>query len=360
MMEHTPDSNKKYWLGLKMIPAFRNQLYMLADNAGGPDKLWNADRSILVELGLSERVASKAVAARNSLDLESSCRKLKQEGIEIITDDDGVYPELLRQAPGHPKAIFVRGALQEYETAVAIVGTRRSTISGKAIASELAADLARAGVIVVSGVARGIDTCAHWGAIEAGGLTLGVLGCGSDIIYPPENRRLYKKIEVHGALISEYPPGTPPLAQHFPARNRIVAGMCQGVVVVEAGEKSGALITADFALDYGREVFAVPGHSRSHTSQGANRLIKQGAYLVETVDDILGVLGIEQSLYPQTDALTQQEKEFLEALGWEARRLDEIIRQTGASIASTSAILLSLEIAGFIKKDLAGSFIRVR
>ncbi|HZD60748.1 MAG TPA: DNA-processing protein DprA, partial [Anaerolineae bacterium] len=192
-MEHTSESSRKYWLGIMMTPAFRNRLYLLVDNAGGPDKLWNADRSTLMELGLSEGVALKAVSVRSSLDLERSYEKLLRAGIEIVTDEDGAYPELLRQAPGHPKAMFVRGKLENYSSAIAIVGARRATTSGKAIASELASDLARAGVTVVSGAARGIDTASHWGALEAGGMTLGVLGCGLDVVYPPENRRLYKE-----------------------------------------------------------------------------------------------------------------------------------------------------------------------
>jgi len=354
------NETRKYWLGLKMCPAIRNRIYVLTERAGGPKRLWGANKDLLKEIGLSDELAAEAIAFRASIDLDAAYRKLTDKYISIVTDEDDNYPELLKHAPNRPKALFVKGALEKYKTAVAIVGSRKSTAYGKAFASELAADMVSAGVVIISGAARGIDTAAHRGAIEAGGTTYAVLGCGLDTVYPPENKNLFSQIISSGALISEYPPETPPLAHNFPARNRIVAGMCQGVVVVEAGAKSGALITADFALDYGRDVFAVPGHNRSEMSRGTNKLIKQGAFLVETSEDILSVLGIEHKLCPQTNTLTDIEKDLLEVLGWEPKRLDEIAKETNGGLASAPAILLSLELTGYIKKDITGNYIRLR
>jgi DNA processing protein len=352
--------NKIYWLGLKMVPGLRSRIYMLTERAGGPRQLWEADKSDLVELGIDEGAACDIVARKSSININEAYSELVKSGIGIMTTEDDEYPQLLREAPNHPKALFLKGDLIEAKAAVAIVGARRATAQGKAMAGELASELAASGVAIVSGAARGIDTAAHWGAIDASGITHAILGCGLDKVYPPENRRLFQEISAHGALLSEYPPGTPPLSYHFPARNRIVAGMCQAVVVVEAGLKSGALITADFALDYGREVFAAPGFSKSDTSRGANKLIKQGAYLIESAEDVLSILGIEQSLRPNNENLTPVEKDFLEGLGWEAKRFDEIIVAVDGSISAVSTLLLSLEIAGFIKKDISGSYIRVK
>ncbi|PIU26903.1 MAG: DNA-protecting protein DprA [Candidatus Aquicultor secundus] len=353
-------NNKKYWLGVKMIPGLRNRIYVLADRAGGPQHLWEAGKDDLIDLGLDKQTAGEVIAERKMLDLDRRYADLTSNGIDIITTEDNEYPRLLKEAPYHPKALFVKGRLADIRTAVAIVGARRATARGKAMAEELASEIAAGGVAIVSGAARGIDTSGHRGALDAGGTTYAVLGCGLDMVYPPENKNLFKKIIENGALISEYPPGTPPLSHHFPVRNRIVAGMCQAVVVVEAGLKSGALITADFALDYGRDVLAVPGFSKSDVSRGANRLIKQGAYLVESAEDVLSLLGVEHVLRPQTDALNQIEKDFLEIMGWEAQRLDDLTAATGASIASVSALLLTLEISGFIKRDISGSYIRLK
>ncbi len=354
------DDIRKYWLGIKMTPAFRNRQYVLAKAAGGPRELWEASTKDLVELGLPNNAAYEAVAFRSALDLDKEYGRLEKAGVRIVTDEDDEYPELLRQAINHPRAVLLKGRLRNYDYAVAIVGSRRATASGKAFSFELAEDLSREGVTIVSGAARGIDTAAHRGAIKAGGVTFGVLGCGLDIIYPPENKNLYRDIESSGALISEYPPGTAPLPMNFPARNRIVAGLCQGVVVVEAGERSGALITADFALEYGRDVFAVPGNSKSANSRGANKLIKQGAFLIESADDVLDVLGIERHKKSGKFNLEPQEIALLDNLGWDAKRIDEIIRDTGESVSTVAAVLLSLEISGFVKRDLSGSYIRVR
>ncbi|MCL6472154.1 MAG: DNA-processing protein DprA [Firmicutes bacterium] len=354
------DDPKKYWIGIKMIPAFINKQYVLSQAAGGPKELWGASKRDLMELGLSESSADKAVSVRDLIDLDIEYKRLQDAGIQVITDEDKDYPYPLIKVSNRPKALFVKGRLRQYNAAVAVVGSRRATAAGMTIAHELALDLANSGVAVVSGAARGIDTSAHWGALDAGGTTFAVLGCGLDIVYPPENGRLFNKIRQHGALISEYHLGTPPLAMNFPARNRIVAGMCDGVVIVEAAEKSGALITVDFALEYGRDVFAIPGHAKSFNSKGTNKLIKQGAYLVENAKDVLEILGFEHVESSKSKILTPREKAVLDIIGWNGKRIDEIAGCLSESSASVSALIVSLEVNGLVKRDLSGSYMRIR
>jgi DNA processing protein len=219
--------------------------------------------------------------------------------------------------------------------------------------------LAKSEVTIISGGARGIDSFAHRGALDAGGRTFSVLGCGLNIAYPPENKKLFSEIETNGLLLSEYPSGTPPLPHHFPIRNRIVAGMSDAVVVVEASVKSGALLTADFALEFGRDVFSMPGYSKSDVSKGTNKLIKQGAYLIENANDILEVLGIDANTNETKQLLKAKEQEFLLKLGWEPLSIDEIINETTLSVAQVSTMLVRLELVGFVRKDITGCYQRL-
>ncbi|MDI6816128.1 MAG: DNA-processing protein DprA [Actinomycetota bacterium] len=355
--------DKKYWLGIKLVPAFRNRQYVLAEKAGGPRALWESDHAALSELGLTDKDVAETAALRAAIDLEEELEKLRVRGISVITDEDADFPQLLLDAPWHPKAFFIKGTLPECAASIAIVGSRHATLQGKAFAMELASALAASGVLIVSGGARGIDTAAHTGALEAGGLTAAVLGCGLDLAYPPENRNLFAQIEERAALISEYPLGTQPFPRNFPARNRIVAGMCNGVVVVEAALKSGALITADFALEYGRDVFAAPGYSKSPMSKGANALIKQGAHLIESAQDVIDVLsltGITLDQGEPLETLSGPEKDFLIQLGWEPKRFDEVTCNIPVDKATASVLLLTLEISGFVKRDIDGCYLRIK
>jgi DNA processing protein len=359
-----PDGgDKKYWLGIKLVPAFRNRQYILAKKAGGPRALWDCDHMALSALGLADKDVAETVVLRAAIDLDAELEKLRALGIAVMTDEDEGFPRLLLDAPWHPKAFFIKGTLPACDASIAIVGSRHATLQGKAFAMELASALAAAGVLVVSGGARGIDTAAHTGALEAGGLTAAVLGCGLDLVYPPENRNLFARIGERAALISEYPLGTEPFPRNFPARNRIVAGMCNGVVVVEAGLKSGALITADFALEYGRDVFAAPGYSKSPMSKGTNALIKQGAHLIESAQDVLDVLsltGITLDRGEPLERLSGPEKDFLTQLGWEPKRFDEVTRGIPVDNATASVLLLTLEISGFIRRDIDGCYLRIK
>lgn len=284
-------------------------------------------------------------------------------GIEVITLDDPEYPENLRKVPDCPPALFVKGALLPRDRlAVAIVGTRKASALGKTIAQEISGDLAKAGMTVISGLAYGIDTSAHQAALAKGGRTIACLGNGVDVVYPKANWELYDKIPSSGALISEYRPGTQPRPWHFPERNRLISGLSLGVVVVEAGEKSGALITVDWALRYGRPVMAVPGSIKSSLCRGTNRLIQEGAYLVTCAEDVLSFLRKENEYVPEpgmqktAETLTLEESLILGYLEeWES--VDDICDNVNnIPVFKVVSILASLEVRGLVKSLPGGKY----
>lgn len=286
-------------------------------------------------------------------------------GVDLVPFGSEGYPSLLSEIPDPPLCLYIKGrAAEDGAGAVAIVGSRGASRDGVRAAAHLAGELAQRGVTVVSGMARGIDAAAHRSAMEAGGLTIAVLGCGMDVVYPAENVRLYKSIPEHGAIVSEYAFGTKPDAGNFPLRNRIISGLVRGVLVVEAAEKSGSLITAQRALDQGREVFAVPGSIYSRGSKGTNALIQQGAKLVSGVDDILEELFPDKAGVPGASparnltSLSDMDRIVLERLGTEAMHVDEVIESTGLAAARVSEILLRLEMAGFVEQFAGKLFAR--
>jgi DNA processing protein len=269
--------------------------------------------------------------------------------INILSDK---YPKILIQIPDPPPYLYVKGELPASGSAVAIVGSRRASACGLMIAEKLAKELAENGITVVSGMARGIDTAAHRGTLKGGGHCVGVLGCGIDIQYPAENRHLFTSIREKGALISEFPMGTTPRAENFPRRNRIISGLSYGVLVVEAAENSGSLITARYALEQGRDVFAIPGNITYSSSRGTNRLIKQGAKLVECIEDILEELpqGVVNSI-PASSAkytLAPLEAAVYTFLSDAPLHIDEIIVKSALTVGEVSVILLRLELNGLI------------
>jgi len=283
--------------------------------------------------------------------------------------DDEEYPAQLLQLPGMPPSFHVRGTLVRDDVlSVAVVGSRLATDYGRGVAEEIAEGLAARGVTIVSGLARGIDTAAHRGALRARGRTIAVLGSGVDVIYPPENRALAGRIEASGAVISEFELGTPPLAYHFPLRNRVIAGLALGVVVVEASERSGALITARLAAELGREVMAVPGRANSPSSHGAHALIRDGAALVESWEDVVAELPdrwracVAMSRVPSQEenprphgpaavgAPGESEHVMVKLLGREPMTMDDIIEKSGLSAGRVSALLLGLELDGRIRR----------
>jgi len=283
---------------------------------------------------------------------------------------DTAYPANLREIHAPPARLYVRGTLAEDDAlAVAIVGSRAATPYGVAVAERLAADLAARGVTVVSGLARGIDSAAHRGALRAGGRTIAVLGSGVDVIYPPENRRLAGDIEASGALVSQFEPGTPPLAGYFPARNRVIAGLSLAVLVVEAAEKSGSLITAGLAAEMGREVLAVPGPLTSPQSVGAHRLIQDGAALIQGWEDVIGQLPLfwrdrVRALPPQAGEPARDDdpetETLLRILGEEPLGIDSIIERSGIAVGRASALLVTLEVEGRIRQLDGKRFVQVR
>jgi DNA processing protein len=283
--------------------------------------------------------------------------------IAVITRACDEYPAQLAAVPSAPETLYVRGRLVADDAlAVAIVGSRRATPYGLEVAERLGAALGARGVTVVSGLARGIDSAAHRGALESGGRTIAVLGSGVDVIYPPENRRLAGRIVEAGALVSQFAPGTRPLAYHFPERNRVIAGLALGVVVVEAAEKSGALITAGFAAELGREVLAIPGRVNSPESRGAHRLIQDGAALVQDADEVIAALPARWQACVK-GATTGRETQgggahaepgdggrVLAALGEDPVTIDEVIERSGLATGRATALLLELELAGRVRQ----------
>lgn len=347
-----------FWIALSSIAQVGNITFRrLLERFETPSKILSAPLGALSAVpGVSPHAVRAIVESRAaSLSFaETQCRRLDQIGATLLTISDSSYPPLLRQIADPPPVLFVRGTIPEGEEAIAIVGSRKATRHGLDNASRLSADLSRKGITIVSGFARGIDTAAHRSALDAGGHTIAVLGCGIDMVYPPENRDLYERIASEGALVSEYLPGVPPRAEHFPRRNRIVSGLARGVIVVEAAEKSGTLITAHFALEQGREVFAVPGNISTGMNRGCHWLIKRGAKLVESAADVLEEFSLSPPMSPYPSkpppdlCSTGVERGILEALTDEPRSIDELVVSTGLTPSELSSILLRLELEGVI------------
>jgi DNA processing protein len=284
--------------------------------------------------------------------------------IRQIDRGEAEYPAHLLEIPAPPDRLWVRGGLVDEDAlAVAIVGSRRATPFGLELAERLAGDLAARGITVVSGLARGIDSAAHRGALEAGGRTIAVLGSGVDVLYPPENRRLAARIAEQGALVSQFAPGAPALAHHFPVRNRIIAGLALGVVVVEAAEQSGTLITAGHAGDLGREVMAVPGRAGAPTSRGTHKLIRDGAALVESWEDVVALLPARwracmAAVAPPSSPGPEPEDSLLSLIGAEPVSMEELIERSGFAASRAAARLLTLELEGRIRQLPGKRFVR--
>ncbi|MDF2501447.1 MAG: hypothetical protein K0Q77_2161 [Anaerosporomusa subterranea] len=313
---------------------------------------WLADMRDLILSGcLPETAAEEIIEKRKHINPVSLLDTWHNRGISVVSRTDSCYPALLQTIYNPPELLFYRGVLPPNDQLIAIVGTRRASAYGKNAAKSLASTLAAAGFWVVSGAARGIDTAAHLGAIEQG-KTIAVLGCGVDICYPQENAKLLCQIAASGAVISEYPPGTPPTPGLFPARNRIISGLSRGVVIIEAGEKSGALITADAALEQNRDVFAVPGSIFSQQNRGSHNLIKQGAKLIDCAADILEEYQIEYITKKELPQLTPDQTVVYNVLTSDLPlALEEIVMRTNLAAANVSYILLQFELQGIAHSD---------
>ena len=325
---------------------------------------WQADRSELISAGLTEKAADQVLEARKALKLETLEIDLKRKGIKFLTWNSSEYPRYLLEIAQPPPVLYFFGEiLPEDDLAVAIVGTRNVTQYGKQITHDTAAYLARSGITVVSGLARGVDGIAHQAAIDAGGRTFAVLGSGVDVIYPPEHRKLAREIIQHGAVISDYPPGTKPDGINFPPRNRIISGLSRGTVVVEAGERSGALITAKFALEQGRDIFAVPGSVLSQMSKGTNQLIAEGAIPMTNpviITDTLNLARTGKERKPEQIDVSAIEKNILRVLGDESLHIDEICARTSLTIEKLTAELTMMELKGIVQRENGMEYQRVK
>jgi DNA processing protein len=350
-----------YWLALSLTPGVGSILFKrLLDRFKTPEAVFSAPMKELSKIeGLGEKVAREILNGPLEKEVEKELSLLGKVGGKIVTLKDEGYPKRLRDIYDPPALLYVRGEFRREDTlAIAIVGSRKTSPYGRWITEKIGQDLARHGVTVVSGMARGIDSVAHIGALQGGGRTIAVLGCGVDVIYPLENRNLFNQIIEHGAVLSEFPMGSPPEGGHFPRRNRIISGLSIGVVIVQAGSKSGSLITANYALEQGREVFAIPGNVGAQGSRGTNQLIKEGAKLVESSEDILEEIlpqwEREEETFPIPESplpdLTEEEKILYKLLGEMPLHIDTIIRESQLDPGKVSSFLLNLELKGLISQ----------
>ena len=331
----------------------------------------SAPRAQLLEVGgVGKKAADTLIDWAGRFDLAKEVTQMRRTGTRFFIQEDVKYPELLREIYDPPIGLYWQGEYIVDRPCVAIVGTRRSTLYGRRFAKKMAAELARLGFCVVSGMASGIDTAAHEGALEVGGKTVAVFGCGLDTIYPSENMDLYQKIVAHGAVVSEFPFGRRADRQTFPMRNRVVAGICQGVVVVESAASGGSMITARFAGEQGRTLMAVPGRIDQASSVGCHQLIRDGAIMVTSVDDILEELRYQRTQFPGEESqlnlggedaaqlqVSEAEQAVLDCFaGGEFGLLDDIAERLGKPIAELSGILMSLELKRLIVKRADGRF----
>ncbi len=359
----------QYWIALNMVMGIGKTLfYRLIDRFKTPRSVFNAPLSSLMEV---EGVGKKTAEQIRQFDLESRLKReltlLDRLQAEVVTLHSPGYPDLLKTIYDPPPVLYYQGrAPGDFPVSLAVVGTRLVSAYGKQVTHRLCSQMAGKGITLISGMARGVDTIVHQAALDSGGTTLAVFGCGLDYTYPPENRKLRDAITEAGCVISEFPVSTRPDRSNFPARNRVISGLSLGTVVIEAGEKSGALITADFALEQGREVFSVPGNITSPNSKGTNNLIRLGAKMVVGVDSILEELPAEiQALLEATvdngpvipDSLSEKEKKLMALMSGVETPIDVLINQSGLSPAEVSATLVELELKNMIRQTEGKKFI---
>ncbi|MFI5266627.1 MAG: DNA-processing protein DprA [Chloroflexota bacterium] len=360
---HSPGA--EYWMAFSTVdgigPAKTRRLF---ERFGSLKAAWGQSAEGLIGAGIDAPTAQRFLKARQTLDLAAELGRLDRAGVQAISwDDEERYPRLPRHIASPPVVLYVRGELlPRDELAVAVVGTRLPSPYGRQVAQKLAGELAAKGVTIVSGLARGIDAEAHRAALAAGGRTIAVLGSGLDVMYPREHANLAREIASSGAVMSEYPLGTKPDAVHFPARNRIVSGLSLGTIVIEAGDTSGALITARFAGEQGRDIFAVPGSIFSKQSLGVHRLIQDGAKLVATVQDVLdelnlGMVAHQLEMPVAAEPADPIEAALLAALSREPRHIDEVARGANLAVAQVSSVLTMMELRGLVRQVSALAYV---
>jgi DNA processing protein len=356
----------KYRVGFSLIPGIgRVRLAQLESHFGNLEDAWKATPAELRHSGLDNGSIRAVIASRPKVTLEAEMEKLDRYGVKVLAWHDPDYPPRLKEIYDYPPILYVRGSLlPEDEWCLAVVGTRHPTVYGRQVTEEIVADLARNKITIVSGLARGIDSIAHQSALDAGSRTIAIFACGLDIVYPSENVNLARRIIQQGALISEYPLGTRPRADNFPRRNRIMSGLSLGVLIAEAGETSGAMITARLALEQNREVFAIPGSILSPASNGTNHLIQEGAKLVRGYTDILEELNLTavahqiemKEIIPSSDT----ESLLLKQLHAEPTNINEVCRNSGLPISTVSGTLAMMELKGLVKQVGAMNYVLSR
>ncbi len=360
-------SGLKYWLAFNYISGIGpSKIQALLGHFGSLEHAWGATEVQLRTIGFDSRSIQAFLDARQTFDLDRYAQQVEKSGASVLTWADADYPELLREIPAAPPLIFLRGRFEPVDRwAVAVVGTRRLSAYGRQVTHELVSGLVRNGITIISGLARGIDAVAHRTALEEGGRTIAVMASGIDKIYPPEHRDLaHQIVDGRGVLISDYPLGAEPESAHFPARNRLISGLSLGVLVIEAGEKSGALITSRFALEQNREVFAVPGNINSPNSVGTNKLIQQGGKLVSRVEDILEELNLRM-IADQAEAKvilpeSAEEAALIAQLSSQPTHIDELGRLTGMPSNLISSTLTIMELKGMVQQVGGMNYVRLR
>ena len=364
------------WLALQTIDGIGDRtLLKVVRTFGSPVAVLQAARVDLIRAGCNPELAEsirRGPELKMCRQIERQLKVIERLKIRVLTVFDPSYPARLRMISDPPPLLYLSGTLEDRDdVAVAIVGGRRATQSGRLITEDIASKLARAGVTIVSGLARGIDAAAHRGALAGNGRTIAVMGCGIDRTYPTEHEALRRSIESHGVVMSELPIGASPLSHHFPRRNRIISGLSLGVLVSEAAAESGSLITAKLALEQGREVFAVPGSIREEACRGSNGLIKEGAKLIDQAQDILDeilpqietgrrtALSAVKAEPDSREPLDREGALVYDALAYEARSVDTVIASTGLSASQVAATLLSLELLGRVRQLPGQQFVRL-
>jgi len=356
----------KYWVAFSGIPGVgRVRIAQLKEHFGSLRDAWKAPEGKLKQAGLDSRSVDALVTIRPRISVDAEMEKLEHHKVNVLICEDPTYPSRLKEIYDYPPVLYVRGNLPaEDEPCLAVVGTRRPTVYGRQVTEEMATDLARSSITIISGLARGIDSVAHRAALDAGGKTVAVFGSGLDIVYPGENAKLAQAIIEQGALVSEHPLGVKPKAENFPLRNRIMSGLSLGVLVVEAGERSGALITAQQAVEQNREVFAIPGSILSPASQGTNRLIQDGAKLVRNYADIIEELNltivVQQAEIKEFSPANEVESAILRQLSSEPNHIDEVCRRSGLTMSEVSSTLAMLELKGIARQVGSMNYVLAR
>jgi DNA processing protein len=346
---------RKFWIGFNLVRGIGAVRFKQIQSYFGDLSIaWQAPIEAFQEIGLPKRALKNFSALRAEIDLDHLYQSIIESDVTVLTLLDEAYPALLREIDQAPPVIYVKGTLTPADDfAVAMVGTRRVTAYGQQVSRDTSTYLAGHGLTIVSGMARGVDALAHQHALQAGGRTIAVLGCGVDVVYPPEHRKLAEAIAENGAIISDYPMGTQPEGINFPPRNRIISGLSLATIVVEAGERSGALITAEFAVEQGRDVFAVPGNVFSPASRGTNRLIQKGAYAMVSPQDVLDVLDLAQveDFKDARQALPADttEAKILQVMDYEPIHVDEICHEVNLPVEKVSAALTMMELKGMVQ-----------